>query len=282
MNESYESMIERYLDGEMPAEERAAFEKRAQREPALASDVKIQRELDASLRRLLAMPDASPARELIASVVNATTPVARRETASAELVRAGVAGRIRPATSSWTRWVAAAAIVAIVAGTAWFAWDLLRPPDITIVIHPPISPADYYHAKVNSGFKPAWKCENDQQFAGSFIGQLGTPVLLKALPAGVAAGGLDYCTTFTPSTVGLLGSVNDQKVVVLIDKLAKDKPVSVPAESGLHLFRREFDGLVAYEVTPLNEPRILDFLYVPERVPPAMPPVQPGEDSNPS
>jgi hypothetical protein len=263
MSEMMNDMIERYLDNLMTPQERAEFERRLAQDAGLATQIARQRDVDASLRRLLAVPSASAAAQMVARIAGEDVPSASTAASSP------VAGRIGlSSTAPFTKWLAAAAIIAIVLGSAWFVWDRVKPLERELVVHAAQSPAEYYHMKVGSGFKPSWKCENDAEFAASFNTQFGQPLLLRALPAGVAAGGIDYCNTLTPKSVGLLGSVNDQKVIVIVDKLTNDKPLDVPPGSGLHLFRREVGNLVAYEVTPLDHSSVVEHLYVPERVPP--------------
>jgi len=56
---------------------------------------------------------------------------------------------------------------------------------------------------------------------------------------------------------------------VFVDKASEDKHVAEPsAKSGLHLFRKELGPLVLYELTPLDHPSVMDYLYLSD-VPPA-------------
>ena len=46
-------------------------------------------------------------------------------------------------------------------------------------------------------------------------------------------------------------------VVVLMDRKGDDRKLKLPETSNLHLFRREVGPLVLYEISPLNEQRVL-------------------------
>jgi hypothetical protein len=44
---------------------------------------------------------------------------------------------------------------------------------------------------------------------------------------------------------------------VLMDRKSDDRKLKLPEASNLHLFRREVGPLVLYEISPLNEQRVL-------------------------
>jgi hypothetical protein len=76
--------------------------------------------------------------------------------------------------------------------------------------------------------------------------------------------GLAYCHSITRDTVCMVGSADaTSRIVVFIDRLEKDTQPVLPAESGLHLFRRELGQLVLYEVSPKDHPILLDWFYIP-------------------
>lgn len=61
-----------------------------------------------------------------------------------------------------------------------------------------------------------------------------------------------------PSTLILLAKVDQEDVMVLMEREKFDRRLKLPKESGLNIFRREMNGVVMYEVTPLDAPRVLD------------------------
>ena len=67
---------------------------------------------------------------------------------------------------------------------------------------------------------------------------------------------------------GLLGSIlehaADRLVVVFVDKLKRDTHPELPAESNLYIHRKVVGQLVLYEVSPLDEPHVLDLFFIPE------------------
>ena len=84
--------------------------------------------------------------------------------------------------------------------------------------------------------------------------------------------GLAYIPGITQHTTTMMCRVDDQPVMIFVDRLADDiRPDKIFAESrprGLHVFRKELAGLAIYEVSPLATPHVIDTLYVPEELPP--------------
>jgi hypothetical protein len=52
---------------------------------------------------------------------------------------------------------------------------------------------------------------------------------------------------------------------VFIDVTANDRPGSsiIAAQDGLNVFRRQANGLVLYEVSPLEQPQLLTYFIFP-------------------
>ena len=68
----------------------------------------------------------------------------------------------------------------------------------------------------------------------------------------------------TKRTQVLLSTVDGEPVIVLVDTLGADKLIDEPAaDSGLTMHRRELGGMVLYEVSKLDGPRLLPLFYVP-------------------
>ena len=59
----------------------------------------------------------------------------------------------------------------------------------------------------------------------------------------------------------MLARVDGVPVMVFVDRTSADTdPKLDQGRVGLHLFRKELGSLVLYEVTPLGEPRVMDYL----------------------
>lgn len=162
---------------------------------------------------------------------------------------------------------AAAAVVAVV-GAVWLTiWNENRVPT-------PVdsSPDAVYGRLVAAGFTPEWKCENDEQFKKAVNDRLGQPLLLANSLPGVEVLGWAYSnksyggSPLTNQVMILLARVDSKDVVVFVDQKSNDREhLSVKHRCGLRLFRREVGELVAYELTPLAEPRVVQNFYQPDR-----------------
>jgi len=64
--------------------------------------------------------------------------------------------------------------------------------------------------------------------------------------------------------MGMLGTVNGKSVLVVVDQVTNDAKVQMKQPQDLKLFRRKIGSLMLYEITPLNEPKLLDMFYQPE------------------
>ena len=77
--------------------------------------------------------------------------------------------------------------------------------------------------------------------------------------------GLAYRFTISRYTICLLSTVNDEPVVILIDRVEAGARPSLSQTSDLRLFEKRVGRLVLYEVTPWQEPSLLDLFYDPSR-----------------
>jgi hypothetical protein len=61
----------------------------------------------------------------------------------------------------------------------------------------------------------------------------------------------------------MLCRVDDQPVMVLVDRALTDLPIAQRNDDpSLKVFREERDGLVFYEITPFDEARVIDRLAI--------------------
>lgn len=269
-------LIEQYLDGQLAGERLAAFEARLRAEPDLAAEVQRQREIEDSMRRRMALPSAAVVQEILTRLGEGP---ARLAEAANQPDIAAIAGKVAPVARAvpFTRWLAAAALIAITIGGLWTAWIQWQSGS-SGVSSMLLDPVAYYKRKTETGFQPVWKCDTDHEFAKFFVDRYGQPVLLRPMPKDVTCAGIDYTTVLSGDTASLLINDGSNRIVVLLDRQANDRPLDLPKNSGLRSFRRNVGEYVAYEITPLESSHILDLLYIPDRVP-DMPP---GAQSQPA
>jgi hypothetical protein len=253
--------LELYLDGQMTEPMRAQFEDQIARDPLLRSLVDAQRDIDRSLRRAFAVTGSGEAvlAQLIRPVhagngqaIHDARPVTPHRQAS-RLVR--------------PRLAIAAAIVFLVCGpfALYFAWDAMHQPTYQpIVAHAqPVRALDVaYHQEVEDGFNCDWQCKQNTEFAAYYAAGFGQPLMLKDPPGEILSIGLKYTGGITPNTLSYMAKVNDRPVMVFADKTDADPGQSL-SDPNLHLFKRTIGPIVLYEVTPLNEPKLLNLFYRP-------------------
>lgn len=235
-NPPIDDRLEAYLDGVMDDSDRAAFEAEIKRDPRLAAEVALQKRLDASLERQFPVV-AATALHLAAMESHVD------QVANAPVVLKG-----------WRALVPYAALAAIFLisfglwGPRWL--PLNREPAFTAV---PL--AQVYHQTVNDGFEPYYECHDDKRFADTFAARQGIPLHLTQMPEGSMMKGLSYLGGLSRETTAMLCDVEGDPVMVFVDRVEKDSPAAAKeSDPTLKIFRAERDGLVFYEVTPLDEP----------------------------
>jgi hypothetical protein len=63
----------------------------------------------------------------------------------------------------------------------------------------------------------------------------------------------------------MLCETDGRPVMVFVDRADKDQPIAdKSSDPQLRVFREERDGLVFYEVTPLDRPTMTQYLWVAE------------------
>lgn len=243
-------MLDAFLDGTLPPREHARMLRRLAAEPRLRAERERQASLDASLTRLF-----SPPAPLTPPAEESPSPPRR------------AAPRTAPRQRQRLRLAAMAAIIVIGFGYAgWTLTDFVLSNSIfgTQAPYAPRASQDpttfvaAYHAIVGGGFQPDWVCQTDAQFADAFRRQLGQPMLFHPDPPAVVMTGLSYRWVLSPNTLVFLGTVRGTQALVFADRAERDQSYTLPADSGLHLFRKQIGALVLYELTPLNEPVLLN------------------------
>jgi hypothetical protein len=253
--------LERYLDGQLGEADRAAFERSLPDDPERAAQVALQAQIDDALGRLFEPPETvavdlpldsgSPGAPGIApapAVAPALNGVAATTT--------GRAARRRP------RWRAVAALAAAIALAAVGAWQIRSALTAGRGGAAPYGGyqdfAGFYASAVAAGFEPQWVCADDAEFRRTFEEHYGQPLLLGELPPDVRTLGLSYAYSLSPRTTCLLARAAGEPVVVFVDEAHRDPGPQGVEAGGMNLFRRRLGRVVLYELTPLDEPRLLE------------------------
>jgi hypothetical protein len=200
--------------------ERAAFESALRDNPALQAELDLEQHIETSIRRLT--PYAAP---------TAKAPAARR--------------LLRPAL------LAIAAILALAVGIGLYVLSRPTAP----------SPASAYQRLVSTGFKPTWVCETDDEFVEFARKRTGHPFLIPMATPGVQVVGWSYPPReehgiLSGLSAYILTRVEGREVVVIADAKARDRALALDGPR-LHLHRRELGGVVLYEVSPFDQPRVI-------------------------
>jgi hypothetical protein len=240
---SYDARLEAYLDGVMADEERALFELEIQQNSQLAAEVALQARVDAALQREFPVV-AIPAAHLAAFEKHLATA-----SEGTEII----------ATSIRWPWVAGL-VAAAAACLAFVLWNA----EISSLHEPKFTPtplAQVYLQTVAEGFEPYYECRDDKRFAETFELRQGIPLQLTDLPNGSMMKGLSYSGGLSRETTAMLCDVEGKPVMVFVDRAEQDKPLAAKnTDPNVNIFRQERDGLVFYEVTPLEKPTMMQHL----------------------
>ena len=239
-----DQQLEAYLDGLMSRQERIDFETQLAAHPELMKQVEVQAQIDASLGRLF------PHRELSTDDLSGI----RTQTDLAE-----VASAPTPIKSSTTT---RAALLGLAAVIAWIlvVWQLQDRPDKAPFFQPrPV--VQVYQEILDNGFQPYYECREEDRFADTFERRQGIPLVLNKLPEGSHMLGLSYAGGLSRDTTAILCHVDDQPVVVFVDRLESDLALATEDfSSDLSVHRIVKNRLVFYEVTPFETATIIGYL----------------------
>jgi len=229
-----EVLLDAFLAGELDASSTHEFETLVKSDPHLRARVDLQERIARSLRDTHAAP---------------------RAVAQSGAPRAFPMKRLA--------WYGIAAAVLLVGAQSFNSYMKQLVPDRTA------TPESIYRRLVSLGFKPAIPCPNDPvSFSNLVKARLGSGLLATIDPGSeieLLGWGYkdDYGTPLSNSTMILLVDVQKKHVVLYIDRIGNDATLPDP-KSGLKMFRKPVGNLVLYEVTPLEDPRVLPHLSEPK------------------
>ncbi|MBX3379250.1 MAG: hypothetical protein KF805_04095 [Phycisphaeraceae bacterium] len=241
--------VDRYLDGAMADSERVAFEAEIDRSESLRDEVALQKQLDSSLRAGFGAPPVVP----VAGIL--TKEEAR-------------AFQPKPRRAGWPReykmFGALAALLAIAVSIQAYFW--MTGPGTGVEERPSL--ASVYYKLVNHKFRPSEECTTREKFAKWMATRYGVALAPKEDRPDVELVGWSYSGAISNYTGLLLARVDGKPVVVAIDTVARQNDWGFPCrrqpddENGVNFFSTEIDGIALYEITPLDQPRIIDNLAV--------------------
>ncbi len=243
--------IEAYLDGRLTDEQSAQFAELLKRSPSVRAEIELQTEIDHSLRRLFSPPTAVKAPE--------TSEVVEGSTKRAESVKGP-----RKLVSKRVWAFATAASLLILVGFGWQIWQAFYGDSADPAPHlKKLTLTEAYRAAEQEGFKAAWLCKDEREFATTFHWQLGQALAMAPPPKGIVAKGISYVRLDQANAfnvVQIITEVGGDGVIVFVDKRKSGGNACLKVEPGLRVFVKETEHLLLREVTPLDLPMVLDLL----------------------
>jgi len=238
--------IEAYLDGRMSPLERESLENRLDQSPELAEELTRQERLQESLRRLHA--PAIPSLDDVESML-------QEDLSPASSFQDPLLTRDGRRLIQGLRIVAVAVAASLVCAIVAWQW---RHVDARVPFFETRPLVNLYDEAVTNGFRPYYDCHEPERFADTFIRRQGRPLRLTAMAEGSRMLGLSYPGGLSRDTTAILCEVDDEPVMVFVDRESADQiQPKMDRELELRVFREQRDGLVFYEVTPLDAPRVL-------------------------
>jgi hypothetical protein len=236
LNSEPDDRMEFYFDNLLPEDQAQEFLAEAGNDPVFESARALQLQIDDSLRRTFSRAENMP---LDLSAVPAT----------------------RCSRGHGLRIAIAASLLFVLAAVAW-QW---RPFASDEPFYQSKALAAIYRQTVEAGFVPYYECDDMQRFADTFEHRQGVRVALAEMPPDRGMLGLSYLGGLSRHSTSMLGQVHGTPVLVFIDVTANDRPGSsiIAAQDGLNVFRRQANGLVLYEVSPLEQPQLLTYFIFP-------------------
>jgi len=242
-----DSRLDEYLDGLLHGEELAQFERTIAADPALSAQVALQQRIDSSI---------SAQFKYSANEANLTPPAPQ----PIPIARGGKRWILAALASISARQRAMLAVAAALLITCIYIYW----PEEEVNFYP----IDAVYANLDtSGWQPDFKCETDDQFAAKVNERFGSPVLIPMSTPGVTLVGWGYANDYEGSPMSkdamyLLTTVEDRRVLVVMDNAECDRGLELTKGSKYHLFRKEIDGVVLYEMTPFKKPRVINAAVV--------------------
>lgn len=248
--------VDAYVDGLLPPEQTAAFERELQASPELRRQVELHEQ---SVREVRSAYRYEPKVGATQTLVTSLTPTTAREAVPALKLSDGQAIPQARRSSSVIRLrrLAIAAVLVLGCAGVWATYVHLTSPGDKLV-----GPQEVYMALERANWTPEEVCTEGPAFAKYVQTRMGQPLSITARP-GIELVGWSYGDGYDGRIVGektvvMLARVDGRGVAVLIDRASQDRTLNVPEGSGLRIFRRVIGSLVVYEVTPLERAQVIE------------------------
>jgi len=119
-----------------------------------------------------------------------------------------------------------------------------------------------FQDSVDRGFKPYYVCDERDRFAAQFEAQVGVPLRLAEMPEHKQMVGIAFLGGVSRKTTAMLGRVNDEPVLVFVDKLSNDDEEmqsQVGKNGQYHVSRATKEGLVFYEISGFEDGQLTEY-----------------------
>ncbi|MBB6428563.1 anti-sigma factor family protein [Algisphaera agarilytica] len=266
-HESDFEAINQYLDGLMSAEDREQFERRLEAEPDLAALLEQFTKYEQAEAGWLAQ-DAHAASDAVMKAIAAEQAGVEPGQAPPSLRLAGsdtapAAQDTPPAkrstSSVWAQALKIAACIAVVT-TVYLAGQWLSPWDSD----PRLRAGEMYAMLEESGFVAPRTC-SPEQFPVEMQNAVGVSLAFAPDVPQVELLGWSYPASLggevlSKDEIILMAKVEGENVAVVIDQADQARRLRGSRSAGLEVHKEEIQGLVFYEVTPFDTPKILPLI----------------------
>lgn len=253
-NDDLERSIQAYVADEMSPQELADFEEILANDTELAIQVDAQRAIEQRLRQVFSVAEKS------VTEIESWLPDA--DSVNAPDAKVVITSQLK-SNGTIRRHRRSAIAVMIIATSALvlllFQWGK------NSSIQPYFqrqSLAQLYRETVRHGFEPYYYCEDEERFAKTFLDRQRVALRLKPNPESEMIG-LSYPGGLSRLTTAMLCLVQGEPVIVFIDQLdTDDRSLAESEPQDLFVHRAELGGLVLYEVSPFDAPKMMSSLEV--------------------
>ncbi len=240
--------LEAYLDNLLAQEDADEFLGEPDNRKQLEGQAELQAKIDESIRRIFRFdPLGNSTLDKIEETLSSRADKRSRLTVRQKM----------------RRWAIAASLFVLTGFGIWQATKSSRVTEPPFQVRPL---AEIYSETVEQGFSPDLVCHDRQLFAQVFEIRQGQRLQLGDLPNGSRMLGISYLGGLSRMTTAMLCNVDNENVIVFVDNAEHDVPEIVVAgnDGRLNVFRAIKNGLVFYEISPLDQSTMIEhFVLLP-------------------
>ncbi len=276
-NNDLNVLLDQFLDGQMESQQAVVFASQIQQDENLQAEQLLQVKIDASLKRLFQFDGtralATHADVLDADVLDADapdldSPKVHQTQSNGE--SATVSPQIttdRGDRATFLKIVLAASLLLL---ASLIAVNYSVDRTVPVAVHFQQQPLrDIFQQTVDRGFDPYYLCDDLDRFAAVFEKRQAVRLTLAEMPPGRKMLGLSYPGGISRNTTAMLCRADGQSVMVFVDvpdnegdvELLQSALTADPDQTPcgrLNVFQERKYGLVFYEVTPLEQPTMIE------------------------